>query len=45
VYRTLREGKRGTPMAGWKAVLDEQQSWDVVGYLLGVGREASGARP
>jgi high-affinity iron transporter len=40
VFRTLREGVRGTPMAGWRAVLDEGQTWDVVAYLLGVGREA-----
>jgi high-affinity iron transporter len=39
VFETVREGRRGTPMAGWRAVLDEGQTWDVVAYLLGAARE------
>jgi len=45
VYRSIRAGVRGTPMASWKPVLDEQQTWDVVAYLLGVGRDAAGSTP
>lgn len=45
VYQTVREGRRGTPMAGWQAVLDEQQTWDVVAYVLGVGRESAEGTP
>jgi mono/diheme cytochrome c family protein len=45
VFQTVREGRRGTPMAGWRAALDEQQTWDVVGYLLGVGRDAGEDTP
>lgn len=41
VYGIVRDGVRGTPMAGWKAVLDEAQTWDVVGYLLGVAEEGA----
>jgi mono/diheme cytochrome c family protein len=45
VHRVVREGVRGTPMPPWKAVLDEQQTWDVVAFLLGVGREGEGSAP
>lgn len=45
VYRTVREGRRGTPMPAWKPVLGERETWDLVAYLLGVGRDAAeGAR-
>ena len=43
VYRVVREGRRGTPMPAWEPVLDERETWDVVAYLLGVGRETPGA--
>lgn len=34
-YQTIREGVRGTPMAAWK-VLDEQDTWDLVAHVLAV---------
>jgi len=45
VHRIVREGVRGTPMPPWKVVLDEQQTWDVVAFLLGVGREGEETAP
>lgn len=33
VYQVIRQGRRGTAMAGWK-VLDEEQTWDLVAHLL-----------
>ena len=44
-YRVVREGLRGTPMPGWKPVLDERATWDVVAYLIGVGRDAAESAP
>jgi len=41
VYRVVREGVRGTPMPPWKAVLGERETWDVVAYLLGAGRDVA----
>ncbi len=35
VFHAIREGVRGTAMPAWKA-LDEDQSWDLVAYLLSV---------
>lgn len=35
----IREGKRGTPMPSWK-VLDEDETWDLVAYVLSVADEA-----
>jgi mono/diheme cytochrome c family protein len=37
VYYIIREGVRGTAMAAWKGALDEDQTWDLVAYLLSVG--------
>ena len=34
-YYVIREGIRGTAMAGWK-ILDEDQTWDLVAYVLSV---------
>ena len=45
VYLTVRDGRRGTPMPAWKAVLDEGETWDVVAYVLGVGRDAEEGAP
>ncbi len=38
VYEVIREGRRGTPMAAWKA-LSEEQTWDLTAYLLRVAFE------
>ncbi len=35
VYLVVRNGRRGTAMAGWK-ILDEEQIWDLVAYVLSV---------
>lgn len=35
VFYVIREGRRGTAMAAWKA-LDEDQAWDLVAYVLSV---------
>lgn len=34
-FFVVREGVRGTAMAGWK-ILDEQESWDLVAYVMSV---------
>jgi mono/diheme cytochrome c family protein len=39
IYYIIREGKRGTPMPSWK-VLDEDETWDLVAYVLSVADEA-----
>ena len=36
VFYAIREGVPGTPMAGWKA-LSEQDAWDMTSYVLSVG--------
>ena len=36
-WRSVRDGRPGTPMAGWKPVLSDSQTWDVVAYLHAVG--------
>lgn len=33
VYYLIREGRRGTAMAGWKT-LEPDETWDLVAYLL-----------
>jgi mono/diheme cytochrome c family protein len=38
LYRTIREGVRGTPMAAWPT-LDEKTTWDLVAYLMSVGEK------
>lgn len=38
IYFVIQEGKPGTAMPAWK-VLTPEETWDVVGYLLGLGRE------
>lgn len=40
VYLVIRDGRRGTAMAAW-GIFDERQTWDLVAYLLSVGRQAS----
>ena len=35
VFFVIREGVRGTAMAGWK-ILDERETWDLVSYVLSV---------
>lgn len=42
VYFIIREGKRGTSMAGWKGAYDEGETWDLVAYLLSLGTRGSG---
>jgi mono/diheme cytochrome c family protein len=40
IYFVIREGVRGTPMPGWKA-LDESETWDLVAYVMSVGERPS----
>ena len=40
-FFVIREGLRGTPMPSWKA-LSEDESWDLVAYVLAAGE---GSRP
>jgi mono/diheme cytochrome c family protein len=40
VYQVIREGRRGTAMAAWKN-LDEDQTWDLVAYVLSVAEPSS----
>jgi len=35
IYFVLREGVRGTAMAGWR-IFDEDQTWDLVAYVMSV---------
>ena len=35
VFFVVREGERGTAMPAWK-VFDDEQTWDLVAYLLSV---------
>ncbi len=39
IYHVIREGRSGTAMASWK-IFDEQQTWDLVAYLLSVAKHA-----
>jgi len=39
-YWALREGLPGTAMPGWKGALSEDQSWDLVAYLLSVAQRS-----
>jgi mono/diheme cytochrome c family protein len=36
VFSVIREGVHGTPMPSWKW-LDEDETWDVVAYVLSLG--------
>jgi mono/diheme cytochrome c family protein len=38
VFRTIRNGRRGTRMIGFGDRLDEAQTWKIVEYLLAQGR-------
>ena len=38
VFRTLKEGKRGTSMPAWPTLSDDQK-WDVIAYVLSVAEE------
>ncbi len=40
VYYVIREGRRGTAMAAWKA-LDPSEVWDLVAYLLSLAPDGS----
>ncbi len=39
IYRVIREGRRGTAMAGWK-IIDEGETWDLVAYVLSVAENS-----
>ena len=39
VFRTIRNGRRGTRMIGFKGRLSEEQTWKIVEFLLAKGRE------
>lgn len=39
VYLVIRDGRRGTAMAGWKT-LDEEQTWDLVAYVLSIAEHS-----
>ena len=36
-FRKIRDGVPGTPMAGWKPVLSETQTWEIVAWLHAAG--------
>jgi mono/diheme cytochrome c family protein len=38
MFRKIREGVRGTPMAAWPS-LDEKTTWDLVAYLMSAGEK------
>ena len=38
-YRTIRNGRRGTPMVSFKDRLTPEQTWKIVEFLLAKGRE------
>ena len=40
VYHAIREGVPGTAMASWK-VLSEEETWDLVAYVLSVAERSS----
>jgi mono/diheme cytochrome c family protein len=40
VFYVIREGMRGTPMAAWK-VLGENETWDLVAYVLSVAEHGA----
>lgn len=44
VFHAIREGVRGTAMPAWRA-LDEEQSWDLVAYLLSVCEQGAEVEP
>lgn len=44
-FAIVRDGRPGTPMAAWKPVLSEPETWDVVAYLHGVGGERAESEP
>ena len=39
VYRTMRNGRRGTRMISYKDRLTEDETWKIVEFLLATGRE------
>ncbi|HZP91766.1 MAG TPA: c-type cytochrome [Burkholderiales bacterium] len=39
VYRTIRYGRRGTPMVSFKDRLTPEQTWKIVEFLLARNRE------
>jgi mono/diheme cytochrome c family protein len=39
VYYAIREGVSGTPMPSWRS-LSEEQSWDLVAYVLSFSEES-----
>ena len=39
VYQVIRHGRRGTAMAGWK-FLDEEETWDLVAYVLSLAEHS-----
>ncbi len=36
LFVTVREGVRGTAMPAWKATLSDDETWDLVAYVLSV---------
>lgn len=44
-FATVRDGRPGTPMPAWKAVLSEPEIWELVSYLHSVGAGDAGPRP
>jgi high-affinity iron transporter len=44
-FASIRDGRPGTPMAGWKAMLSDAQIWELVAWLHGVGGERAEPTP
>jgi mono/diheme cytochrome c family protein len=44
-FSIVRDGRPGTPMAAWKPVLSDAETWDLVAYLHAVGGEHPEPQP
>ena len=44
VFYAIREGLHGTAMPAWKGVVNEEETWDLVAYVLSAG-EADAESP
>ena len=39
IYRVIRHGRRGTAMAAW-SILDEEQTWDLVAHIQSIAERS-----
>lgn len=45
LYRRLQGGLAGTPMPSFSDSLNNEQTWDLINYVMSLGPDPSGARP